>query len=189
MDDKELIGLFYERSEQAISALEAAHGGAAKALAFNVLGDARDAEECLSDGLLAVWNTVPPTRPQSMKAYLLGLTRNCALDRYHRLSAKKRNRHYDTALDELCYCIADAETAESICEAKALGEAINVFLATLRKEDRQLFVRRYWLGEELGEAAKALGMAPQRASLRLFRVKDKLKGFLMKEGMLEWTKR
>ncbi len=184
MDDRELTALFFERSEQAISALEASHGAAAKALAFNVLGDMRDAEECLSDGLLAVWNTVPPTCPESMKAYLLGLTRNCALDRYHLLGAKKRCSRFDTAMDELAYCIADADTAQSVCEAKELGAAINAFLATLAKEDRQLFVRRFWFGDELGDAAKALGMTPQRASLRLFRTKDKLKRFLMKEGML-----
>ena len=189
MDEKELTRLFFERSEQAISALEAAYGPLAKALAFNVLGDPRDAEECLSDGLLAVWNSVPPTRPESMKAYLLALTRNCALDRYHRLSAKKRNSHYDTALDELNCCLPELETAETLCEAKALGEAINAFLSTLEKEDRQLFVRRFWLGQELGEIARALGISPQRASLRLFRTKDKLKRYLMKEGMLEWTKR
>lgn len=186
MDDKELESLFLERSERAIKELETAYGSAAFSLALNVLGDIRDAEECLSDGLLAVWNTVPPTRPKSMKAYLLGLTRDCALDRYRRLSAQKRNSHYDAALDELCGCIAEAETAESICEAKALGEAINAFLGTISKADRQLFVRRYWFGEELGEAAKALGVAPEKASLRLFRTKDKLKRYLMKEGMLEW---
>ena len=184
MDDKELIELFFERSEQAISALEQCHGAAAKALAFNVLGDMRDAEECLSDGLLAVWNTVPPTRPRSMRAWLLTLTRNRALDRCQRLGAQKRSSRYDTALDELSFCLPDTETAESLCEAKALGEAINAFLGELKAEDRQLFVRRYWFGDELGEAAAALGMTPQRASLRLFRTKDKLKRYLMKEGML-----
>lgn len=189
MDDKEHIKLFFERSEQAISALEDCHGGAAKALALNLLGDMRDAEECLSDGLLAVWNTVPPTRPQSMRAWLLTLTRNRALDRYHSLTAQKRSSHYDTALEELSFCLPDIETAESLCEAKTLGEAINAFLGELSIEDRQLFVRRFWLGEDLSSAAAALGMTPQRASLRLFRTKDRLKRYLMKEGMLEWTKR
>lgn len=187
MDDKSLINLFLERSEQAISELETMYGAGAKALAFNVLGDARDAEECLSDGLLAVWNTVPPTRPTSMKAYLLGITRNRAVERYHALSAQKRNSHYDTALSEIEDCLAGAETAESLCEAKALAEAINAFLSELRPEDRALFVRRYWLCEELGEASKALGIAPQKASLRLFRIRERLKKYLMKEGMLEWT--
>ena len=187
MDDKKLADLFFERSEQAISELEREYGAGAKALAFNLLGDARDAEECLSDALLAVWSTVPPTRPESMKAYFLKLTRHHALDRYHRLTAQKRNSRYDTALDELSYCIPDPETAESMCEARALGEAINAFLGQLKPEDRTLFVRRYWLSEGVGEISEALGMTPQKASLRLFRIRDRLKVFLMKEGMLEWT--
>ncbi len=189
MDDMSLINLFLERSEQAIRELDTMHGAGAKALAFNVLGDVRDAEECLSDALLAVWNTVPPTRPKSMRAYLLGITRKRAVERYHALSAQKRNSHYDTALSEIEDCLSAAETAESLCEAKALAEAINAFLGELKPEDRALFVRRYWLGEDLDKAARALGIAPQKASLRLFRIRDRLKKYLMKEGMLEWTGR
>ena len=124
-----------------------------------------------------------------MRAYLLGITRFRALERYHALTARKRNSHYDTALDELEQCLASPDTAESICEAKALGEAINTFLGELKAEDRALFVRRYWLGQDLSEISKSLGIVPQKASLRLFRIREKLKIFLMKEGMLEWTGR
>ena len=187
VDDKSLINLFLERSEQAIRELETMYGAGAKALAFNVLGDARDAEECLSDALLAVWNTVPPKRPDSMRAYLLGITRNRAVERYHALSARKRNSHYDTALGEIEDCLAGVDTAETLCEAKALSEAINAYLAGLKAEDRALFVHRYWFGQDLSEAARALGMAPQKASLRLFRIRERLKKHLMKDGMLEWT--
>ena len=189
VDDTSLINLFFERSEQAIRELETMHGAGAKALAFNVLGDARDAEECLSDALLAVWNTVPPTRPKSMRAYLLGLTRNRAVERYHALSAQKRNSHYDTAPSEIEDCLAAGETAETVLEAKALAEAINAFLAELKSADRALFVRRYWFSQDLSEVARALDITPQKASLRLFRIRERLKKHLMKEGMLEWTGR
>lgn len=189
VDDMSLVNLFFERSEQAIRELETMHGAGAKALAFNVLGDARDAEECLADALLAVWNTVPPTRPKSMRAYLLGLTRNRAVERYHALSAKKRNSHYDSALSEIEDCLAGAETAETVLEAKALAEAINAFLAELKRADRALFVRRYWFSQDLSEVARALDITPQKASLRLFRIRERLKKHLMKEGMLEWTGR
>lgn len=189
MDDKELIELFFERSEQAISALAAKYGAAAETLARNILGDGRDAEECLSDALLGVWNSIPPERPESLKAYLLAVARNRALDRYHCLTAKKRNSHYDTALEELEECLSARETAESALEAKALAEAINAFLSTLESGDRRLFVRRYWLGESIAELAAMAGLAPKRVSLRLFRIRERLKRFLMKEGMLEWTGR
>lgn len=189
MDDKALIEMFFERSEQAISELAAKYGSAAKAAARNILGDERDAEECLGDALLGVWNSVPPRRPESMKAYLLALTRNQALDRYHALTARKRNSHYDTALDELEACLAAPETAESALEAKALAEAVNAFLAKLSIEDRRLFIRRYWLGEGVSELAARLYISPKRASLRLFRIRERLKKYLVKEGVLEWTER
>ena len=95
MEDSRIIDLFFERSEQAVSELGRKYGKAVKALSLNILGDVRDAEECAADTYLAVWNSVPPKRPEHLKAYTLAIARNLSLDRYHGSRVQKRNGSYD----------------------------------------------------------------------------------------------
>ena len=146
MEDGRIIDLFFERSEQAVRELEAKYGRGVKALALNILGDVRDAEECAADTYLAVWNSVPPIRPEHLKAYTLAIARNLSLDRYQGIRARKRNSSYDLALSELEDCLASEGDAETELEARELAQAVNRFLAGLSKEDRQ---RQQELREQL----------------------------------------
>lgn len=184
MDDYGIITLFFERSEQAIAELRQKYDRAVKALARNILGNAQDAEECADDTYLGVWNTVPPEVPDSLKAYTLGLARNISLSRYHANTAKKRNSFYDTALDELESCLAAPGGPEQELEARELAAAIDRFLAGLPREDRQMFVCRYYFAEPLSAIAGKLGLKSGRVSMRLFRTREKLRKFLEKEGLL-----
>lgn len=184
MDDKLITDLLFERSEQAVEELTKKYGRMLNALAYNILGDERDAEECVNDTYLGVWNSIPPRRPDSLAAYVTALARNTAISRYHRLTAKKRNSFYDTALEELEACLPAIETAESELEAAQLREAINDFLATLSRDDRRMFVLRYYMAESVADIGQSLGISSKRVSLRLFRIRGKLKNHLMKEGML-----
>ena len=122
MEDGRIIDLFFERSEQAVRELEAKYGRGVKALALNILGDVRDAEECAADTYLAVWNSVPPRRPEHLKAYTLAIARNLSLDRYQGIRARKRNSSYDLALSELEDCLASEGDAETELEALELTE-------------------------------------------------------------------
>ena len=183
MEDSRIIALLFERSEQALSALGRKYGPAVMALAGNILGNRLDAEECADDTWLGVWNTVPPQYPEHLKAYTLAITRNLALSRYHANTAQKRKSFYDAALDELADCLAAPTDVEAEVEAKELAAAINRFLATLPKADRQMFLCRYYLADPVFLIAAKLGMKSGQVSLRLFRLREKLRKFLEKEGL------
>ena len=185
MEDGRIIDLFFERSEQAVRELEAKYGRGVKALALNILGDVRDAEECAADTYLAVWNSVPPRRPEHLKAYTLAIARNLSLDRYQGMRARKRNSSYDLALSELEDCLASEGDAETELEARELARAVNRFLAGLSKEDRQLFVCRYYLAQPVKDIAVKLNVRSNRVSLRLFRLREKLKKYLEREGLIQ----
>ena len=185
MEDSRIIGLFFERSEQAIHELELKYGRAVRKLSMNILGDARDAEECAADTYLGVWNSVPPKRPAHLKAYTMAIARNLSLDRYHSSRAQKRNGSYDLALSELEGCLAAVGDAQTELEARELAEAMNRFLAGLSKEDRQLFVCRYYLSEPVKDIAAGLKLKSSRVSQRLFRIREKLKKHLEREGLIQ----
>lgn len=184
MEDGGIIALFFERSEQAIGELDRKYGRAAKRLAMNILADGRDAEECVNDACLAVWSTIPPRLPSSLGGYFCRIVRNIAAKRYRANAAQKRNSHYDAALDELAECLAAPGGPESALDAKELTAAIDRFLDGLADTDRYLFLRRYWFGDPLSAVAAKTGMSPRRASVRLFRIREKLRQYLMKEGSL-----
>jgi RNA polymerase sigma-70 factor (ECF subfamily) len=184
MTDSEIIDLFFERSEQAITELAEKHGGAVRHVAWNILGDRQDAEECVNDTWLGVWNSIPPSRPDPLRSFVCRIARNLATKRYHANRAEKRNSQYDLALDELSECIPDSQSVEEACEARELAAGIDRFHDTLSYEDRFLFMRRYWYADSLPDAARMAGMRYGTAAVRLHRVKEKLKQHLQKEGLL-----
>lgn len=184
MEDSEIVALFYERSERAIEALGEKYGPLAKRVARNILRSEPDAEECVNDALLAAWDTIPPQRPEHLGAYICRLTRNRAAARYRANTAQKRNRYYDAALDELAECIPGPEDAASLLDVRELAAAVNAFLDTLDYRDRFLFVRRFWYGDELKDVAAMAHLSRHRASVRLSRVRAKLKQYLKEEGLI-----
>ena len=184
MTDEEIIRLFFERSEQAIAELAKAHGSAAARVARNILGSERDAEECLNDPYLAVWNAIPPQKPDPLRTFVCKIARNLATMKYHANTAEKRNSHYDVALDELEDCFSDGKSIEDEYDAKELSDAINSFLATLNYTDRFIFTRRYWYSDPLQDIAKMANTTTNSVTVRLFRIREKLKHYLVKEGLL-----
>lgn len=184
MEDGEIIRLLFARSEQALTELAKKYGPLCGALARNLLGSDQDAEECVNDTWLAAWNAIPPAKPELLQAYLCRLTRNIAVTRYHEARAAKRDRRYDRALDQLEGCLASRLTAEGELEAKELAQAIGRFLETLDRENRVLFVRRYWYADSVAELGRRTGIGSAAVSARLFRLRRKLKHDLEQEGMM-----
>ncbi len=183
MEDGSIISLFFERSEQALKELDRKYGTAVKRAAEHILSDRQDAEECVNDAYLKVWNSIPPHEPDHLGSYVCTIVRNLAVNRYHANRAKKRNAgNYDLVLDELEECIPSGADVETELEARELTAAIDRFLAALGKEDRFLFVRRYWYADPVSELAALTGAKPNLVSVRLFRLREKLKRTLMKEG-------
>ena len=184
LKDHEIIALFFERSERAITELIIKYGAAVKNVASNILKDPQDAEETANDTYWVVWNRIPPTRPDHLGAYACRIARNLSLKRFYANTAEKRNSYYDVALDELEETIPALSTVESVYDAKELTGYLNLFLKDLSKEDRYLFMRRYWYGDKIGDIAENLNVTPHKASVRLFRLRQKLQDYLKKEGMI-----
>ena len=184
MEDSAIIDLFFERSEQAVEELDRKYGPLVKRTAGNILRDWQDVEECANDTYLGVWNSIPPHRPQPLASFVCRIARNLAVSRLRSETAAKRNRGFDLVLDELADFLPSAQDVEADYDAKELAEAVNAFLATLDYDDRFLFVRRYFYADSVAEIAAAMHEKESRLSVRLYRLREKLRKTLVKEGML-----
>lgn len=181
MEDQKIIKLLWDRVDTAIEALAKRFGKRLLILAMNILGIYQDAEESVNDTYLAVWNTIPPNKPDPLAGYVYSTGRNISLNRLKYITAEKRDYRYDASIDELANCIPTPALEETV-EARELGEAINRFLGTINADNRTLFLRRYWFGDDLKEIAKDLNLKPNAASVRLGRIRMQLREFLVKEG-------
>ncbi len=182
LNDSEIIDLFYMRSERAIMELAAKYGNACNKVAKNILNNILDAEECVNDAYLGAWNTIPPQNPNPLLTYICRIVRNLSIKKYHANTSVKRNSFYDAALDELEECVSSSESVEAEISAKELTRQIDYFLDTLDAESRILFVRRYWYAYSISELAKQFGLKSNTVSVRLSRIRDKLRDYLKGEG-------
>lgn len=183
MEDQAIVQLYWDRDEEAIVQSDRKYGAFCLRLALNLLSLRQDAEECVNDTWHAAWNSIPPQRPMSLKAYLGRLTRNFSITRFRANHAQKRNAAMELMLSELSECIPDPETTESRMEYLELSSRIGYWLKTLPKEDRMLFVRRYWYGDPPKVLAQRYGITASQASQRLFRLRRDLKNLLEQEGV------
>ena len=177
MEDTEIIALLGQRRESALDEIICRYGRMLKNFAGRILPTAQDAEECINDALLDIWNTIPPQCPESVASYAAMLTRRRAVDKLRRMTAKKRGGGvYLVALDELEDCVsADSSSTE---DTEALRTAINSFLDSLTKEDRILFMGRYFAMESIQTLAARNGVTKNTINVRLSRIRKKLKNWL-----------
>ena len=184
VEDSQIIDLFFERSEQAIGELASKYGAAVSRIATNLLGDRLDAEECVNDAYLGVWNSIPPHRPEPLAAYVCRIARNLAVSRLRSKTAQKRGSGVDLVLDELSEVLPASTDVEAELEAKELAEAVDRFLSKLPYDDRYLFVRRYWYADDLKQIAGGMRIQERQVSQRLFRLRERLRKSMKKEGLL-----
>ena len=182
MEDKRIVDLYWMRSESAISETDKKYGKYCRYIAERILESEEDAREVQNDTYLQVWNTVPPERPNSLRAYLGVICRNLSLNRYEASRAQKRGGEVSLALDELSECIADREEQDDVNER--LCELLDSFLATLPKRTRRVFLRRYWYASSISEIAKDYGMSENNVTVMLYRTRKALADILQKEGFL-----
>lgn len=181
MEDKQIIAMLFARAEGAIEALAQRFGQQLLQIGKNILDDIHDAEECVSDTYLALWNAIPPAKPDPLAPYVYRTGRNIALNRLSWDSAAKRNSRYDVSLDELNACLP-GEDLQTALDARDIGRTIDRFLTGQTEENRYIFLRRYWYGDSVAEIAKALQLKENAVSVRLSRLRDRLKVYLHKEG-------
>ena len=183
MEDSRIIQLFWDRSQEAISAAAEKYGAYCSAVAGNILSSDQDVEECVNDTWLGAWNAMPPHRPGRLAVFLGKLTRNLAFNRYKRLRAQKRGGgQFELVLEELGECVSGTQDVEQELDRVALAEAIDAFLAGLPKKQRALFLWRYWHGAPVGEIARRAGMTEGNVSVTLHRLRKRLKEHLIKGG-------
>ncbi len=181
MEDKKIIELFFARSESAIQALSEKYEKLLHKISFQILHNEEDVAECINDTYLGVWNTIPPTNPNPLCAFVCKITRNLSLKKYRTKTAAKRDASLEVSLEELEPVIF-SPSAEEEWSAVELGEKINLFLHTLDAESRVQFVRRYWFADSIGEIARDLRVSENVVSVRLGRIRKKLKRYLEQEG-------
>ncbi len=187
MDDKQILELLWNRLEIALDALAAKYGRQLHRTATNILSDNEDAEEVVNDTYLAIWNAIPPERPNSLAGYIHRICRNISLKKLRFQRAQKRNNSYWVSLDELAGIIPDS-TLEEVLDARELGRTIDRFLDTLSNANRRIFLRRYWFGDSLQELALQEHLSINALTVRLSRLRNQLKDYLFKEGIFDETR-
>lgn len=185
MNDEEIIDLYWNRSEEAIMQTSYKYGSYCKAIAFNVLHNQNDVEECVNDTYYAAWNAIPPNKPDKLKLFLGRLTRNIACDRYDYNKAKKRNKEFDLILSELDEVLYKPEDdVEGQYDKVETSRLINSFLHNIDDETRNIFICRYWYCDSISKIAKRFYCSESKIKSLLFRTRNKLKIFLNSEGVI-----
>lgn len=185
MTDKRIIELLFARSETALSEIVTKYGACCRDVALRILKDRGDAEECLNDTWLAVWNNVPPERPKDLCAYLCGITRNTAVEKLRASTAEKRGGgETPLVVEELGECLAGSRSAEDECVSNELKVALERFYKTLSAKERNIFFSRYFHFYPVSDIAAAFHTTDNYVKTVLMRTRKKLKNFLEKEGLL-----
>lgn len=180
MEDLQIIALFWGRSEQAIRALQDKYGGLCRSVISNILPDRRDVDECVSDAYLRVWKSIPPQHPDRLDSYVARVARNAALDRHDYNRAALRNSSLSLAYEELEFVLPSHDGG---IDAIVFRTFLNQFLRSQKKEARMMFLRRYWYGDSIQQIAVAFGCGEEKVKSTLFRVRNKLRDAIIKEGI------
>ncbi len=184
MREEEIIDLFWQRKEEAIQILQKQYGKLCYQVAFNILNNRQDAEECENDGYLSLWNSIPPKRPLPLLPYLCRVVKNLALNRYAYNHAQKRGGEIEGIFEELEETVASLEQVEDALWTKELLEEINRFLEGKKVQQRRIFLARYYFAASIGEIAGRYGISESKVKSALFRMRKDLKAQLERGGYL-----
>ena len=179
IDDKSIIELLFDRSEKGLVELDVKYGKLCHKLSRNILNNRQDAEECVNDAYLGVWNAIPPAKPNPLRAYVCKIVRNISLKLYYKNEAEKRNSVYDIAIQELEDYLPAPNTVEGEVETRELARIIEKFLDTLGDENFVIFLRRYWFSDTYAEISERTGIPEKSVSMRLVRIRKQLKQYLI----------
>lgn len=182
MDDKEIIGLYFARSEEALTETAKKYGPYCHSIAYHILENHDDSKECVNDAYLRVWNAIPPEKPVSLRAYLGKITRNLALGRYRAGHTQKRGGCVEVAMEELREATAGVSPEEAI-DRTELMQLIEAFLDELSPQARVFFLRRYWYFSTVKEIAADYHVSVSSVKVSLLRSRNALKTRLEKEGI------
>ena len=182
IDDIKIIDLYFERNERAIKETDIKYGKLCHKIAYNVLNNHQDSEECVNTAYLEVWNRIPPTRPAKFKVYISRIVRSTSIDRVRHLTAKKRSADMVMALDELTEVLPDERHAPERNDEE-IGKLIRIFLRKQKEEVQRVFVLKYFYFESNRTIAEKYGFTERKVTNMLARTRNKLKKYLIEEGI------
>lgn len=182
MKDASIVKLYWERSEKAIIETDLKYGKLCRHLSDNILNNLADAEECVNDSYLAVWNAIPDARPENFSAFLCRIVKNLSFKRLEHITAQKRKPEMLVSLEELQDCISSSANPQASYDAAELAEVISNFLRKQDELSRNIFLRRYWYYDSVKCIANVYGMKEERISQILFKIRKKLRKHLEQEG-------
>ena len=186
MEDKQIIDLYFRRSEQAIQETASKYGSYLSTIAYNILNNREDTEECVSDTYLTAWNRIPPTCPSHFSVFLATITRTLSIDRWRRAKAAKRGKgQLPLALHELGHTIPTKQDVEEDYIRTELTALMNQFLRELPDMDRRVFLCRYWYLDSIQEISQQFGLSQSKVKSMLMRTRRKLKAYLVEKGAVE----
>ena len=183
MCDSEIITMLWNREQKALSEIALKYGKLLFTISENILHCKEDSRECVNDTYLAVWNRIPPEKPDPLTAFLCRITRNLSIKKLRDKNANKRKADV-LPIHELEYCIANTDVQNEV-EAKVLGRKIDEFLSNLDEENRVIFVRRYFFGDDIETIMSLVSLSESNVYARLSRIRKKLKAYLEKEGVFD----
>lgn len=182
MEDLNIIELYFARDEQAIKETDAKYGRLCHSIAYNILHNKEDSEECVNDTYIGVWNAIPPTRPNHFIGFVCKITRNLALKRIEAMNRLKRSQATVVSLDELAEILSDESIAEDVSD-EGITELIGDFLRKERADVRNVFLRKYYFFDSVGDIAERYGFTEDKVKSMLYHTRKKLKEYLVKEGV------
>lgn len=184
MEDSQIVALYFERDQRAIEETAAKYGPYCFSIAYNILRNREDAEEAVSDTYLGVWATIPPHKPVILSTFLGKITRRTAIKQWEKSRARKRGGgELALALEELSEFIPGGSTPDTVLETRELTRILNEFLRSLSKEERSVFVCRYWYLDSIADIAARFRFSQSKVKSMLFRTRKKLQATLNKEGI------
>ena len=183
MEDEKIIGLYWERNEDAIAETSSKYGKLLFRIVSNILLNHEDSEECVNDTYFGLWNTIPKESPSPFSVFACRITRNLALKKYEYSSAAKRNPEAVCSFEELGDCVSGREYVENEVENRRIEQLIDTFLWQLEEEKRNIFIRRYWYFESIANICKRTGYSQSKVKSILFHMRKKLRDYLESEGI------
>lgn len=182
MEDLNIIELYFARDEQAIKETDAKYGRLCHSIAYNILHNKEDSEECVNDTYIGVWNAIPPTRPNHFIGFVCKITRNLALKRIEAMNRLKRSQATVVSLDELAEILSDESIAEDVSD-EGITALIGDFLRKEKADVRNVFLRKYYFFDSVGDIAERYGFTEDKVKSMLYHTRKKLKEYLVKEGV------
>ena len=183
MEDRRIVELYWQRSEQAIAETAEKYGSRLRRLGEAMLEDRQAVEECENDTYFRAWNAIPPHRPMDyLFAFLARIMRHAVLNAC--TAHRRRRQRYGELTEELEQCLASSADPEDTVDGMAMGESVSAFLRTLPREQWIIFLRRYWYFDSVGEIARFCGISESKVKSVLFRIRNHLREHLKKEGFL-----